>query len=183
MADREKDRAGLPEKPLSELPGTLAGLAMGIAGGPLSAGLGLASHATTGKSIMENIADFLGLGSGKESMAGVPGLGIENGTQTMASPELQGRNDPSQSMNGPGMADLNAATAAAAEADKDPNGFMFKGGRVRRGLLDLDPPGPDDTVIAAKRGERVLNDRQWAALSPTARREIESLFEKTGARK
>ncbi len=56
-------------------------------------------------------------------------------------------------------------------------GLYAKGGKVgRRGLLDGDPPGPDNVIIGAKTGERVLNEKQFGALSPEARAEVERVL-------
>jgi hypothetical protein len=56
-------------------------------------------------------------------------------------------------------------------------GLFAKGGKVgRKGLLDMDPPGPDNVVIGAKTGERILNEKQFGSLSKEARAEVERVL-------
>lgn len=58
------------------------------------------------------------------------------------------------------------------EGDK---GFLAEGGKVTHSLFEgVDPPGPDDVIIAAKTGERVLNEAQYASLSPEAKAEVDA---------
>jgi hypothetical protein len=60
-------------------------------------------------------------------------------------------------------------------------GLFVKGGKVgRKGLLDIDPPGPDNVVIGAKTGERILNAKQFGSLSKEARAEVERVLKAKG---
>lgn len=66
-----------------------------------------------------------------------------------------------------------------ASIDVEPSapGLFAKGGKVgRKGLLDGDPPGPDNVIIGAKTGERILNEKQFASLSKEARAEVERVL-------
>lgn len=79
------------------------------------------------------------------------------------------------------------ATAATNSGDFNPagsagnlDGIYAKGGKVgRKGLLDGDPPGPDNVIIGAKTGERVLTKAQYNALSPKARAEVDAAMKKS----
>lgn len=64
-------------------------------------------------------------------------------------------------------------SGSGVEGDR---GFLFEGGVVDEPFLPGDPPGPDDRIIAAKKGERVLTEGQFKRLSEEAKAEIERLF-------
>jgi len=64
--------------------------------------------------------------------------------------------------------------SSQAGSEGEQPGMYAKGGKVGpRGLLAGDPPGPDNVVIGAKTGERILNAQQFASLSKEARAEVE----------
>jgi hypothetical protein len=70
-----------------------------------------------------------------------------------------------------------------ASIDVEPSapGMFAKGGKVgRKGLLDVDPPGPDNVIIGAKTGERILNEKQFGALSKEAQAEVERVLKARG---
>lgn len=70
-----------------------------------------------------------------------------------------------------------------ASIDVEPSapGLFAKGGKVgRKGLLDGDPPGPDNVIIGAKTGERILNEKQFGALSKEAQAEVERVLKAKG---
>lgn len=185
--DRGDHRAGLPEKPLSELPGYVGNMAMMAFGGPPSWMGNAASYATTGKSIMGNLGDWMGFGGKEPSIAE-----IMTGNTSANSNSTRSADDPDGigigGGMGPSMADLNAATSAAAAAEMDPNSFMFRGGKVKKPaseslFADVDPPGPDDVLIAAKTGERILNEAQYASLSKEAKAEVDAALKAKAKRK
>ena len=64
-----------------------------------------------------------------------------------------------------------------ASSEGESPGLYAKGGKVgRKGLLDGDPPGPDNVIIGAKTGERILNEKQFGALSKEAQAEVERVL-------
>lgn len=78
-----------------------------------------------------------------------------------------------QAAGGGGGGGFGVDLDAAGSVGESP-GLYAKGGRVGpRGLLAGDPPGPDNVVIGAKTGERILNAKQFASLSEEARAEVE----------
>lgn len=160
--DRGRDQA---EQPWSELPGSLmTGLSVLGGGLPAIATMGMRA---TGFDPMRDLFGF-DLGSmfgGSQSMAGVPGLGISNGQQSMVSPELQGMNDMSQS-DGWGGQTEGGFSNSGVEGDR---GFLANGGRYRGGLP---PPrmirgpgdGRSDSVMANGGQVRVSRDEfVWPA--------------------
>lgn len=171
--ERGAHRSGLRDAPLSELPGAVM-TGLSVLGGGIPALATVGSHAVTGKSLTDNIADFLGWGG--NSLAGVPGLGIENGVQTQVSPELQGRSDPSQGQ-GPAPSGEDASSDRGVDptggGSANPDGGYAKGGKVaRKRMFGPNPPGPDDGAIYADEGEEVVTAKRAKELGPKALAEL-----------
>ena len=160
---------------------------LSILGGGIPAIATAGSHIATGKGPMAALMDAFGWGSKENNLSGVPGLGIKDGQQTMVSPELQGRNDPSQQMGG--MADIwqgNDMDLAGSIGEQP--GMYADGGKVTKPnpqslFGNIDPPGPDDQLAGVKTGERILNEEQYASLSKEAKAEVDAALKKTAKRK
>lgn len=115
--------------------------------------------------------------TGNDQINGNANMGAANTGMNNAggvpNPELAGRSDPSQGGGGtPGGPPGGGWGGSGVEGDR---GFLYKGGKVpAKGLLgNVDPPGPDNVLVAAKTGERILNAQQFASLSKEARAEVE----------
>jgi len=118
----------------------------------------------TGSLIMDLLTGNDQINGNANMGAANTGMNVAGGVQN---PEFAGRGDPSQA-GGFGV-DLNAAGSMGEQP-----GMYARGGKVGpRGLLSGDPPGPDNVVIGAKTGERILNAQQFASLSKEARAEVE----------
>jgi len=108
-------------------------------------------------------AEFVGRGQSmpdEDMMAGYGGIG--------------GTGNSAGGFSGGGVS---AADLGASLAEGNTTGVFAKGGKVgRKGLLDIDPPGPDNVVIGAKTGERILNEKQYRALSQEARAEVDRVL-------
>lgn len=141
---------------------------------------------------LSNPGDFVG---GQIAGAANTGMNVAGGA---ANPELAGRNDLSQmsleaqiaaaeaagQMGDPTMGGGVGVNAADLGAEPNAPGMYAKGGKVTGSLFEgVDPPGPDNVIIAAKTGERVLNEEQYASLSNEAKAEVDRALKKTEAGK
>lgn len=178
QADRSAHRDGLPDRPLSELPGALM-TGLSVLGGGLPAMATIGSHAALGKSPMAAVADFMGWGGRGSGMSpgdfvggqsvGAAGSGM-NVAGGVANPELAGRNDLSQDRGGvPGGWDgtdagKEGAAVEAAAIDAVAGGAgpqaLAEGGVVEGDQVQ----GQDDVTINADGGEGIIRAKPMTAL-------------------
>lgn len=173
------DRARSPLGGLSSLPAALASI-IGIKGANFLEDSQL--NAELANRGLANPSDFVG---GHVAGAANTGMNVAGG---VANPELAGRAGASLS-----NAALDAAEEAGREADPtggglslgangemvDPQGLYSRGGKVtRQGLFKGNPPGPDNVIIGAKTGERIINDEIFRGFSDATRKEIDAALKK-----
>lgn len=106
----------------------------------------------------------------------VPAFGINDAVADEIAQAAQGGGGGgSGGMGGMGGQTEGGTSSSGVEGDR---GFLYKGGKVpAKGLLgNVDPPGPDNVLIAAKTGERVLNEKQYGRLSPEAQKEVDAVL-------
>ncbi len=134
----------------------------------MSPGMSLARDLITGNDPINGNA---GMG------AASTGMNVAGG---VANPELAGRSDPSQ-----GGADIfGGRDLDLAGSIGESPGLYRKGGRVKKqGLFNIDPPGPDNVVIGAKTGERIITDDDYAAFSKETKAEVDAAMKKAEARR
>lgn len=128
-----------------------------------------------------NPGDFVG-----GQIAGAAGTGM-NVAGGVANPELAGRSDASQGGNagGPPGGGVSAADLGASLAEGNANGLFNKGGRVKKqsSLFPINPPGPDNVVIGAKTGERIITDEDYASFKPETKADIDAAMKRAEARR
>lgn len=162
-------------------PSLMRGGAAAFGYDPISHNLGVAQNTAAAAQAQQELDAAIEAHNAANAANSVTGLG--NSGAWAGTGEKDGNMGAPGGFAGAGvdLADLAAAAGANIDTGIGASPY-FKGGVVRRRGL-LDPPGPDDTVIAAKSGERILNDAQWKKLTPETRKEIQAVFKATGAKK
>ena len=160
-----KSRRGILADETTATPTTDTGVIGGETnrGDPRAAGIDQRSFGSFSE--MVNDPDFRNDWSNVAGMAGVSGMFGSAIKDMLGLGAQQGPVDPN-------MAELNLNGS-----EGESPGLYAKGGKVgRKGLLDGDPPGPDNVIIGAKTGERILNEKQFGALSKEAQAEVERVL-------
>jgi hypothetical protein len=161
-AAKSANSGNILERNIPSLAGMLGPMGTGLAFNALDRSLMGAALNNAG---LPNPGDYT---DGKVAGAANTGMNVAGG---VPNPELAGRGGD---IFGGFDRDL------AGSVGESP-GLYAKGGKVgRKGLLDMDPPGPDNVVIGAKTGERVLNAKQFGSLSKEARAEVERVLKAKG---
>jgi len=155
-------------------------------GQPVARDLGdFASRVMQGLGMMGPVGLVSGLAlSSENARAAQDAINSMNVAGGVLNPELAGRNNAGPAagggvdLSGAGMGGQTAGGFSGTGVE-GVAGFLHKGGKVpKRGLLDVDPPGPDNVLIGAKTGERVLTQAQYKSLSKAARAEIDAALTK-----